>query len=67
MIDIDVTFGTHGSHSFTYQLYMTDGKKALRWLFDPKELKYQLQRVVKYGLKHLKQGKSNAMPKKMHG
>lgn len=49
MIDIDVTFGMHNGHPFTYQLYMTDGKKGFRWLFCQKELKYWLQRAVKYG------------------
>lgn len=54
MIDIDVTFGMHNGHSFTYQLYMTDGIKEFRWLFCQAELKYWLQRAIKRGLKLFK-------------
>jgi len=57
MVDIDVTFGMHCGHPYTYQLYMSDGEKELRWLFDPKELKCWLQKAVKYGLKMFEERK----------
>ena len=51
---IDITFGMHEGHVFTYQVYMTDGKRSIAKIFDCFSFRAQVQYFIKNALKAFK-------------
>ena len=50
MVDINITFGMHAGHAFTYQVFMTDGELNLGRIFEQYTFKSMAQDFIKEGL-----------------
>lgn len=51
---IEITFGMHEGHMFTYQIYMSDGKRSIARIFDSFSFRAQMQYFIKNALKAFK-------------